>query len=45
WIEPESGLTIVVLSNRVHISRDKNQAEMIRFRPRLHNLIVAAMGL
>ena len=45
WIEPESGLTIVVLSNRVHIPRDKNQAEMIRFRPRLHNLIVAAMDL
>ena len=45
WIDRASGLCIVVLTNRVHISRDKNQQDMIRFRPRLHNLIVANAGL
>jgi CubicO group peptidase (beta-lactamase class C family) len=45
WIEPASGLTVITLSNRVHISREKNQQDMIRFRPRLHNLIAAAMGM
>lgn len=44
WIEPQSGLTVILLSNRVHISREKNQADMIRFRPRLHNVIVGMMG-
>ena len=45
WIEPESGLIVIVLTNRVHISREKNQPDMVRFRPRLHNLIVAAAGI
>lgn len=45
WIEPESGLIVIVLTNRVHISREKNQPDMLRFRPRLHNLIVAAAGI
>ena len=41
WMEPESGLTVILLTNRVHFARDKNQPEMMRFRPRLHNLIVS----
>ena len=41
WMEPDSGLTVIVLSNRVHLAREKNQPEMMRFRPRLHNLIVS----
>jgi CubicO group peptidase (beta-lactamase class C family) len=45
WLDPKSGLAVIALSNRVHISREKNQQEMIRFRPRLHNLIVAAVGI
>jgi len=40
WIEPAGGLTVIVLSNRVNIARNKNQPDMIRFRPRLHNLVV-----
>jgi CubicO group peptidase (beta-lactamase class C family) len=42
WIDPNSGLIVITLSNRVHISREKNQQDMIRFRPRLHNLIAGA---
>lgn len=45
WMDRVSGLTVIALSNRVHISREKNQQDMIRFRPRLHNLIVAAAGI
>jgi CubicO group peptidase (beta-lactamase class C family) len=41
WMEPDSGFIVVALTNRVHIAREKNQADMIRFRPRLHNLLVA----
>jgi CubicO group peptidase (beta-lactamase class C family) len=41
WMEPETGLIVIALSNRVHMSRDKNQPDMIRFRPRLHNLVVS----
>ncbi len=41
WIEPDTGLTVILLTNRVHMSREKNQADMIRFRPRLHNLAVS----
>lgn len=40
WMEPDTGFLVILLSNRVHISRDRNQADMIRFRPRLHNLAV-----
>lgn len=40
WLEPETGLTVVLLTNRVHMSRDRSQADMVRFRPRLHNLVV-----
>jgi CubicO group peptidase (beta-lactamase class C family) len=45
WMDPASGLTVITLSHRVHISREKNQQDMIRFRPRLHNLIVANAGV
>ncbi len=41
WMEPEGMLTVILLTNRVHIAREKNQPDMISFRPRLHNLIVS----
>lgn len=41
WMEPETEFMVILLSNRVHIARDKNQPEMILFRPRLHNLLVS----
>jgi CubicO group peptidase (beta-lactamase class C family) len=44
WMEPDTGLIVALLSNRVHISRDRNQADMVRFRPRLHNLVVCLFG-
>jgi CubicO group peptidase (beta-lactamase class C family) len=44
WLEPDTGLTVILLSNRVHISRERNQPDMIRFRPRLHNLVVCLFG-
>lgn len=42
WIEPREGLIVIALTNRVNISRDKNQQDMVRFRPKLHNLLMAA---
>lgn len=44
WMEPDTGLTVILLSNRVNVSRDRNQADMIRFRPRLHNVLVCMFG-
>ncbi|MCZ6534155.1 MAG: serine hydrolase [SAR324 cluster bacterium] len=41
WIERKSGLTVILLTNRVNIARDKNQPDMMSFRPRLHNLVVS----
>jgi len=40
WMEPDTGLVVVLLTNRVHISRDRNQHDMVLFRPRLHNLVI-----
>lgn len=44
WMEEDSGLMVILLTNRVHISRDRNQADMIRFRPRLHNVVACLFG-
>lgn len=44
WLEPDTGLIVIVLSNRVNVSRDRNQADMIRFRPRLHNVLMCMFG-
>ena len=44
WIEPDSGMTVILLTNRVHMARERNQPEMMRFRPRLHNLVVSMLG-
>ena len=44
WMEPDSGLTIIALSNRINIAREKNQQDMIEFRPRLHNVLAAQFG-
>ncbi|MFH2091380.1 MAG: serine hydrolase domain-containing protein [Pseudomonadota bacterium] len=38
WIDPESLLIVVFLTNRVHPSRSNEKLK--QFRPRLHNLIV-----
>ena len=41
WIDPVYDVVIVLLTNRVHISRWENQEKIIRFRPRLHNYILS----
>ena len=41
WLEPEEGLEVVVLSNRVHPSRANKK--ILAFRPELHALIIKAL--
>lgn len=42
WIDPERGLDIILLSNRIHPSPENN---VIReFRPLIHNLVMETMG-
>ena len=41
WIDPMNDVVIVLLTNRVHISRWENQEKIIRFRPRLHNYVLS----
>ncbi len=41
WIDPIYDVVIILLTNRVHISRWENQEKIIRFRPRLHNYILS----
>lgn len=42
WIDPELELGIILLTNRVHPSR--NNVDLISLRPRLHNLIAAVIN-
>jgi CubicO group peptidase (beta-lactamase class C family) len=43
WIDPERALAIVILSNRVHPSRDN---ELIKeFRPAFHDRVVELLGM
>lgn len=37
WMDPEQGRTVILLSNRVHPSRDNRKIK--EFRPRIHDLI------
>jgi CubicO group peptidase (beta-lactamase class C family) len=41
WIDPVLELGVVFLTNRVHPTRDN--VDIISLRPRLHNLIAAAL--
>ncbi len=43
WIDPETDVIVILLTNRVNISRRENQDKIIRFRPLIHNYIVANM--
>jgi CubicO group peptidase (beta-lactamase class C family) len=42
WIDPDKDLYVILLTNRVHPSRQNT--ELLRFRPQLHNTIVKALG-
>lgn len=41
WIDPDNGLITVLLSNRVHPSRENT--DIRKFRPRIHDLIASAI--
>ncbi|MBF0277180.1 MAG: beta-lactamase family protein [SAR324 cluster bacterium] len=43
WLHLPSRTAVIALTNRVHISREKKLAEMHRFRPRLHNILMASI--
>lgn len=40
WIDPDNGLITVLLTNRVHPSREN--IDIRKFRPRIHDLIASA---
>ena len=42
WIDPEKDLYVILLTNRIHPSRQNR--EFLQFRPHLHNTIVLALG-
>ena len=43
WLEPEKRLIVVLLTNRVHPSREPNKLKA--FRPALHDLLFKELGL
>jgi CubicO group peptidase (beta-lactamase class C family) len=43
WIDPEKHLFVILLTNRVHPSRDNDK--LAQLRPALHDAIVQALGL
>ena len=42
WCDPTTGLTAILLTNRVHPSSDNTK--IIQFRPRFHNLVHETMN-
>jgi CubicO group peptidase (beta-lactamase class C family) len=44
WIDPEKDVTVILLSNRVHPSRE-NPEKMKAFRPRIHDAVMEELGL
>ncbi len=43
WLHPPTQTAIIVLTNRVHLSREQNLSQMRTFRPRLHNILMASL--
>ena len=43
WIDPEKELFVVLLTNRVHPTRENDKIQ--RVRPALHNSVIEALGL
>ena len=43
WADPESGLLLVFMSNRVYPSRDRRKLYELGIRPRLHQVLYDAM--
>lgn len=42
WIDPASELDVILLTNRVHPTSENK--EIVEFRPRIHNLVMEALG-
>jgi len=40
WFDPDSGTTIIILTNRVNISREQKIPQMRAFRPTLHQALL-----
>ena len=43
WVDPQTGLYVVLLANRIHPARE--DTGFLSFRPGLHDLIAATLGL
>ena len=43
WFDPDSKYIVILLSNRVSISREGNIQDMREFRPRIHNLLLSTV--
>lgn len=43
WLELSTQTVVILLTNRVHLSREKNLAQMRVFRPRLHNVLLSSL--
>ena len=43
WCHPPTQRVVIVLTNRVHLSREQKLAQMQTFRPRLHNILMASL--
>ena len=43
WLNIPSRTVVIVLTNRVHISRERKVVAMRRFRSRLHNILMASL--
>jgi CubicO group peptidase (beta-lactamase class C family) len=44
WVDPVTGLYVILLSNRTNISRRDTIPQMQRIRRRLHNLVFGSLG-
>jgi len=44
WLEPEKRLTVVTLTNRVHLGRDQTEDKTKEFRKKLHSAVYQNWG-
>ncbi|MGH9790105.1 MAG: serine hydrolase, partial [Candidatus Acidiferrales bacterium] len=43
WLDPEKELFVILLTNRVHPTRDNTKIDQVR--PTLHDAIIESLGL
>ncbi len=43
WLDPDSKIVVIILSNRVYFSREKSIPLMQSFRPKMHGLILSGI--